>query len=511
MYCFRCGKKLTGREANCPDCDSPQKRRQRRQKRMVLGLFIFLTGAVVGSLFDTYFFKGDVWKHSFLSDISKRFSDSEVDSKNASATVSPDVKIKMEYKNNEVQSKTTLTEKENFNNYTPVVDNISIPVEGKAKIEVIEKTDNERTELSQKEDYSITGNNEQVPNAVEPLKGLNDNSTLQDEIVQTADDNNENLKNSLDSNDSIESDNTEYANYEPAQDENVDKTPKGHLVFKDISLLESSARNSYHGFMTRDGKELIFASDRTNVNNKPTFQCYVKNMQLEKPVSNKAFSWKGNIWTPEITPDSNMVVFSSDSSLPEHIFLYDRKSKDSMFLTTGKSKNMMPCISPDGKKVAFVSNRGDGKNRIYVLELLNSKKVTQITKGNVDDREPRWTPDGKSIIFTRIVERMKNSKIMKVDVNTLSEVPLVDNNKRNWMADISPDSSILAYTRSLSSDGSKNVIVLQDLNSGKEEILNFPGITDSFRPVWNADGSGFVFHVNTKNGKAIYQANFIRE
>ena len=75
MYCFRCGRKLPGREINCPDCDTPQKRRSRRHKRMLLGLFIFLSGAFVGSLFDTYIFKGEVWKHSFLNEF---FAETEV-------------------------------------------------------------------------------------------------------------------------------------------------------------------------------------------------------------------------------------------------------------------------------------------------------------------------------------------------------------------------------------------------------------------------------------------------
>ena len=66
MYCFKCGKKLPARVVNCPECDTPQKRRQRYRRRMILGLFIFLAGAVAGSLFDSLFFKGQAWEHSFL-------------------------------------------------------------------------------------------------------------------------------------------------------------------------------------------------------------------------------------------------------------------------------------------------------------------------------------------------------------------------------------------------------------------------------------------------------------
>ena len=48
-------------------------------------------------------------------------------------------------------------------------------------------------------------------------------------------------------------------------------------------------------------------------------------------------------------------------------------------------------------------------------------------------------------------------------------------------------------------------------NTGLAEILQSKKINDSYRPVWLADGSGFVFHVNKKAGKQLYKANFSRE
>ena len=155
---------------------------------------------------------------------------------------------------------------------------------------------------------------------------------------------------------------------------------------------------------------------------------------------------------------------------------------------------------------------GGGKSHIWVVDLFNSSKLLQITKGNYNDREPRWSSDGKSIVFTRIIENMKLSHIMKVNIDTLGEPEtIVSDASRNWLADYSPDGTLLAYTRSMSTNGSRNVIILRDVSSGHEEELKFPGINDSYRPVWLADGSGFVFHVNKKAGKQLYKANFSRE
>ena len=536
MYCFRCGRKLPGREINCPDCDTPKKRRQRRHKRMILGLFIFLAGAFVGSLFDTYIFKGEIWKHSLFNKWIKT-EENNSDTTKTVAIASESNNIKVEVRYDDKSTVTTLySEKEDVSvsqpinesriatenehkedkvvkektepvlqNIEPVKDNSAV-VESSVSSSEIKKEEktivsDETTEVSSSSLASDSASSE-TPEQTEPVNKAKNS----DEVIIV-----EEYENGSTEVVSSGSETTLFTETSSNDSSEEKKIPEGNLVYKSVALLEQSDRDSYHGFVSRNGKELLFASNRQDYNGKPTFQCFIKSPS-EKSVPKKVFEWKGNVWTPELTPDGNMIVFSSDSEKPEHIFLYDRKSGNNMALTSGSSKNMMPCISPDGKKIAFVSNRGDGKNRIYVLELFKKDKITQVTKGNVNDREPRWTPDGKSIIFTRIIENMKISHIMKVSFEPLGEPEaIVKANSRNWMADISPDNKLLAFTRSLNAGGSKNVIVLQDLSSGKEEVLSFPGIYESFRPVWNADCSGFVFHVAKKNGKCIYQANFSRE
>ena len=538
MYCFRCGRKLPGREINCPDCDTPKKKRQRRHKRMILGLFIFLSGAFVGSLFDTYIFKGEIWKHSLFNKWIKEDNSASVPQNTAVVASEPN-NIKVEVRYDDKSTTTTLySEKEDISGLQPIGESQTItPKEEKVEKAAEEKTEpalqkteplkvdstaaetaNNPSEIKKEEKTNVSDETLEVSPASSTLasdSAVSESSELtepvnkakgSDEVIIV-----EEYENGSSEVVSSGSDSTLFTESNPNDSAAEKKFPEGNLVYKSVSLLEQSDRDSYHGFVSRNGKELLFASNRQDYNGKPTFQCFIK-APSEKSTPKKVFEWKGNVWTPELTPDGNMIVFSSDSEKPEHIFLYDRKSGNNMALTSGSSKNMMPCISPDGKKIAFVSNRGDGKNRIYVLELFKKDKITQVTKGNVNDREPRWTPDGKSIIFTRIIENMKVSHIMKVSFEPLGEPEVIVNaNSRNWMADISPDNKLLAFTRSLNAGGSKNVIVLQDIASGKEEVLSFPGIYESFRPVWNSDCSGFVFHVAKKNGKCIYQANFSRE
>jgi len=64
-------------------------------------------------------------------------------------------------------------------------------------------------------------------------------------------------------------------------------------------------------------------------------------------------------------------------------------------LTNTQASNIRPAWSPDGKRIAFQSNR-DGPYHIYVMDA-DGSNGRQLTSGDADDRHPAWSPDGKLI------------------------------------------------------------------------------------------------------------------
>lgn len=61
-----------------------------------------------------------------------------------------------------------------------------------------------------------------------------------------------------------------------------------------------------------------------------------------------------------------------------------------------------PAPSPDGRRVAFVSDR-DGWDHLYVASIDGGETV-QITRGQFEVRNPTWSPDGTRIAFDRSLE-----------------------------------------------------------------------------------------------------------
>ena len=66
-------------------------------------------------------------------------------------------------------------------------------------------------------------------------------------------------------------------------------------------------------------------------------------------------------------------------------------------ITTGDKRDADPMVSPDGKHLAFASNR-TGSFNIFLLTF-GKAGVVQLTQSKKDDRHPSWTPDSKTVLF----------------------------------------------------------------------------------------------------------------
>jgi dipeptidyl aminopeptidase/acylaminoacyl peptidase len=92
----------------------------------------------------------------------------------------------------------------------------------------------------------------------------------------------------------------------------------------------------------------------------------------------------------------------------DHLYVFDVASKKSTQVTSGDFDDTEPVWSPDGKSLAFASNRStpdpdrNYNSDIWVVAADNTDKgahLTQITTNPGPDRQPAWSPDGKWIAY----------------------------------------------------------------------------------------------------------------
>jgi len=112
----------------------------------------------------------------------------------------------------------------------------------------------------------------------------------------------------------------------------------------------------------------------------------------------------GRISDPQISPDGKTVAFVvtyyclKENRGNSDIWLVNIGGGEPLKLTSSKAADFQPRWSPDGKKILFVSTRG-GSAQLYCIRVAGgeAQKLSNISTGAYG---PVWSPDGKWIAFS---------------------------------------------------------------------------------------------------------------
>jgi dipeptidyl aminopeptidase/acylaminoacyl peptidase len=109
----------------------------------------------------------------------------------------------------------------------------------------------------------------------------------------------------------------------------------------------------------------------------------------------------------QISPSGEFAVWSAK----KQIWIAPVSGKDkAKALTFARGNNSQPKWSPDGKKIAFVSDRGD--HSFIVVYQFGKNELSYVSPSADRDLFPRWSPDGSQIAFIRLVgKQMKQALI----------------------------------------------------------------------------------------------------
>ncbi|HVN51527.1 MAG TPA: hypothetical protein VMT43_08850, partial [Acidimicrobiales bacterium] len=165
---------------------------------------------------------------------------------------------------------------------------------------------------------------------------------------------------------------------------------------------------------------------------------------------------------PVLSPDGRYVVFTNHSGLTGESFLLrmDLKTGDVLNLTNGTAgaqqvNDALPKWSPDSTKIAFTWTEG-AYTDVFVMNASDGKAVTHVTDDAAFDMDPAWSPDGRSIVYSRHEGLIDPSPVA---VDALLGLPTT-----GWS------------------------LVKVDVASGHETVLTRPSDSPTWRPVFSPDG-----------------------
>jgi Tol biopolymer transport system component len=117
---------------------------------------------------------------------------------------------------------------------------------------------------------------------------------------------------------------------------------------------------------------------------------------------------RGDDVSPAWSPDGSRIAFVSDRNGNDDLYVVDPDGTNEQRLTDDPAPDEAFAWSPDGARIVYVSYRdgadpeniGIGNAEVFVVEL-RGRRVLNLSRDPAWDGDPAWSPDGRSIAFTR--------------------------------------------------------------------------------------------------------------
>ncbi len=142
-----------------------------------------------------------------------------------------------------------------------------------------------------------------------------------------------------------------------------------------------------------DSRALVFSSNHSG-----TFRLWAANVDGSAPALLAASG--ENAQNPSMTSDSRIIYERVSRRMNLHRVTTAGGAAASQLVMPSSGLDMHAQLSPDGTKIAFISNRS-GNRELWVAAYPNGspERMTSFGRDGLSPEAPKWSPDGKSLVF----------------------------------------------------------------------------------------------------------------
>lgn len=186
-------------------------------------------------------------------------------------------------------------------------------------------------------------------------------------------------------------------------------------------------------------------------------------------------------------------------------------------LTTETGYDAEAVFSPDGKKIAFTSDR-DGDLEIYIMDA-DGTNVTRVTNHPGYDGGAFFSPDGKMLVFraqvfkteeqlkeykellTQNLVRPSSLELFTINIDGTDRFQVTDNGAANFAPFFHPSGRKIIFASNLGGAGGREFeLYMIDTDGENLEQITFSPEFDGF-PMFSYDGKMLVFASNRNNNQ----------
>src|SRR6266480_3834088 len=171
-------------------------------------------------------------------------------------------------------------------------------------------------------------------------------------------------------------------------------------------------------------------------------------------------------------------------------------------LTGGTKDEYHASLSPDGKKLLFVSEL-NGSRDIWLADADGQNPVPLTDDPGTED-QPAWSPDGRQIAYAAFPREGGNFDLYQIDVRDGRTTPLVVSPDHEARPAFSPDGTKLAFSR-WPAHGRNSDATLWIANAdGTAPIELTAAPAPATHPAWSPDGRTLAFQHHVATGWEIW-------
>ncbi len=194
-------------------------------------------------------------------------------------------------------------------------------------------------------------------------------------------------------------------------------------------------------------------------------------------------------------------MWASWVSFPERILWRSRvDGTEKLQLTFPPMEANLPRWSPDGKQIVFMGREPGQSWHIYLLPAEGASAPKQITTGEENQASPDWSPDGRSIVFGGFPEVLsgdpKSTALSLLDIDT-GRVAKMDGAEGLYCPRWSPDGRYL----SASTTNARKLMLWDSTTKAWTEIADLSGGC----AMWSRDGRFLYFQTYDVPDPAVYR------
>ena len=195
---------------------------------------------------------------------------------------------------------------------------------------------------------------------------------------------------------------------------------------------------------------------------------------------------------------NSLAVLAMEENGYSQLFAYQPGASPFIRLSRGAWDDIQPALNPDGRHLAFASNRS-GRWELYLLDLITGE-LSQITDSPEYDGAPSWSPDGRWLAYESYLGEGGGLEIFIRPLDGAQEpIQLTDDPGADFDPSWSAQGRQIAF---VSTRSGVNDIWVADLDKVDERFTNVSRNNQQIEshPSWSPDGSQLVWSAIGQNG-----------